>query len=306
MGIFDIHTNSGDLAIAPKANDGKLYKYVQLAAISIFIISAALTVFRAFGLLNFGANGIAAILSVGVVGLGGMVALPWVRVLEAVKGKQFKITAIVFLSLIGVCVILWIVSVWQVVGLVNKSEGESADGLSGSFKVIQATLIVSMQFVICSAVAMNIVKYRKTLLPYQIMAGAAYLYIDFYLSLVFTALTITRGGLEFSKTAILLTNLWLHALLLVFVALAVFPNIVFNRIDKRNILTARAENLKTVLVPDEQAEQQPHAATGDVGAPADSDEPVEEKLRTIKALLDNGLITQAEYDEKRAEIIKNI
>lgn len=33
---------------------------------------------------------------------------------------------------------------------------------------------------------------------------------------------------------------------------------------------------------------------------------VEERLTKIKALLDNGVITQAEYDEKRAEILKEI
>jgi hypothetical protein len=38
--------------------------------------------------------------------------------------------------------------------------------------------------------------------------------------------------------------------------------------------------------------------------PAQGD--AEERLRTLKSLLDRGLITQAEYEAKRAEILKGL
>jgi hypothetical protein len=49
----------------------------------------------------------------------------------------------------------------------------------------------------------------------------------------------------------------------------------------------------------EQGRPVPHASQPKSGDPA-------ERLRTLKALLDAGAITQAEYDAKRAEILKDL
>lgn len=302
-----------DMAIAPKAGDGKLYKLVQLIAISVLIIAIVLVIFEVFQLLEMGttANGI--IFSIGVIGAGGLVALPWVRVLESFNEKPYRITAIVFLAVVGVCIILWIVCVWQIIGLVeNGLEGatdEMLEGVLDSLNVIRISLIISLQFIAASYIAKNIIKYGKTLLPYQVMAGASQLYIDFYLVLILTAMTITvDGSVWFSDSAILLTNMWVHALLFIFIVLSIFPNVVFKRTDKRNLLDARNSSQNNSVVQYDNATRVAVVNNNVNNANADNADsaPIDEKLRKLKDLLDKGLITQEEYDKKREDILNSI
>lgn len=317
MGLFGFNDRSSvndDMAIAPNAGDGKLYRLVQLIAISVFLVAVTLLILEIFQVLIIGttANGI--IFSIGVVGAGGLVALPWVRVFEAFKEKPYKITAIVFLSVVGVCVVLWIVSVWLIIGLVNKgmegAVGEALKELVRSLNVIRVSLIVSLQFIVASYIAKNIIKYNKTLLPYQVMAGVSQLYIDFYFILVLTAITITTKGIEFNQSAFLLTNRWTHALLAVFFVLSIFPSVVFRRTDRRNMLRARHDGAYETFGEKGQPQPQQPAAPidvfGDAGTNVGSGTSVDEKLNKIKELLDKGLITQEEYDKKREDIINNI
>ncbi|MDE6013855.1 MAG: SHOCT domain-containing protein [Anaeroplasmataceae bacterium] len=302
MRLFNFHSRyEDDLAIAPGAKDGKIYKLVQLIAISVILAAATLLIFEVSQLLKIGSTANGMIFSVGVIGLGGFFALPWVRVFESVEEKPFKITGIVFLALIGVCVILWIVCVWQIIGLVkNIGSDEVIDKLVRSLNVIRASIIVSIQIVIASNIVMNVIKYRKTLLPYQILSGVSKLYIDFYITLVFTAVTITTDGLKLSSTATILTNKWLLPLLVVFIMFTIFPSAVFKRADRRRLLAAKKEDMKEIFT-----NNQPQASNTNASNNLDGDS-VEKKLQKIKTLLDNGLITQEEYDAKRAEILSNI
>ncbi|MDE7164944.1 MAG: SHOCT domain-containing protein [Clostridiales bacterium] len=313
MGLFDGNYTSSndDLALAPKAGDGKLYNMIRLAAITVILIAAVLLILEIpiFGILELGttANGI--IISIGVVGVGGFVALPWVRVFESFKDKRYKITAIAFLAMVGVCVILWIVCAWLIVGLIDKGmSGANEDilkDLLSSLNVIRVAIIISLQFIVASYIAKNIIKYNKTLLPYQVLAGASQLYIDFYVCLLLTAVTITVDGAELSSTAVFLTNMWVHALLAIFIVIAIFPNMVFRRVDRRRLLEARA------AAQNGAADDKPvadNATTDTIKDSADNvdNAPVDEKLNKIKELLDKGLITQEEYDKKREDILNSI
>lgn len=303
MGLFFRFNSYGsmndDMALAPKANDGKLYRLVQLLSISIFLIAVILVIFEIFQILPMSANTNGIVFSVGVLGLGGMVALPWVRVFEGFKDKRYKITAIVFLSIAGVCVILWIVCVWLIVGLIKKVTNDIDEtvfkGLITSLNTIRASIIVSLQFVVSSYIAKNIIKYNKTLLPYQVLAGLSQLFLDFFLCLVLTAITITtKGMVEFSSTAYLLTNRWTYALLAIALVLGIFPSVVFRRTDRRNMMKYAAKDLKDIVNDDDGDKAENATATSD------------EKLQKIKELLDKGLITQEEYDKKREDIINSI
>lgn len=316
MGLFFSGRNNyenDDLALAPKAGDGKIYRLVQLIGISVFLIAVVLVILEAFTILPMSANTNGVVFSIGVVGVGGMVALPWVRVFEALKEKPFRITAIVFLALLGVCVILWIVCVWLIVGLVKQVSTDmdikTLSSLVNSLNTIRVSIIISLQFVIASYIAKNIIKYRKTLIPYQVLAGVSQLFIDFFLCLVLTAITITTEGVEFSDTAILLTNRWTWALFVIAIVLGIFPNVVFRRVDRRRLLEARSSGVHETY----GAETANNTNANNANAPIFDNvsnnaetTSVDEKLRKLKELLDKGLITQEEYDKKREDIINNI
>lgn len=294
--------DNGDMAIAPKAGDGKIYKLVRLVSMLAFIIAAVFVILEIATIFPMGTVGNGVVFSIGVLGAGGMITLPWVRVFEAFKDKRYKITAIVFMAIAGVCVVLWIICVWLIIGLVDKAIGEDIapsilSDLIDSLNIIRASIIVSLQFVVASYVAKNVIKYNKTLLLYQIMSGVSQLFIDFFACLVLTAITITTKGVEFSSTAILLTNKWTWALLAIAVVLSIFPSVVFRRTDKRNLLKHAASDMKDIV--DEADSAKAPVANA-------AEQSVDDKLAKIKELLDKGLITQEEYDKKREDIINSI
>ncbi len=297
MGLFNFNNSryEDDLAVAPGAKDGKIYKIVQLASISVILIAIILGILEAFQLLKIDSTVNGIIFSIAVIGLGGMSALPWVRVYESIDDKRFKITALAFLGVIGVCTILWVICVWQVIGIYKNLKNDLGDealkGLINSLNFIRVSVIISLQFVIGSSITMNIIKYRKTLLPYQVMAGISNLYMDFYFTLLLTAITITNDGFGVSPTATFLINhwQWLTALFAVAIALMALPSVVFRRTDRKRLLSAKREQIKELAGGDNKF-----------------DSSVEEKLNKIRTLLDNGLISQEEYEAKRAEILKNL
>ena len=302
MGWFDT-VGTGDADIAVKSNDGKIYKIVQLTTIIVLIVAVAVLVFEMFGVfdINSTANGL--IVSVGVLGIGGMNELPWVRIFERFTDKRFKITAIVFMAFVGLCVVLWIVCVWQIVGIVNSAAG---DGFEQSFKdvlnmfeTIRVVLIVSLQFMVASGVTMNIVKYRRTLIPYQVMSGVANLYIDFYLSLLLTAFTITPQG-DFIKapTAEWVNSPALGALFWISLILLIIVGIVFARTDRRRLI-ATANDAAVVAPVDKNAELKEKVE------PESNSDSIAERLKKLQKLYDDGLITKEDYDNKRAEILSD-
>ena len=57
---------------------------------------------------------------------------------------------------------------------------------------------------------------------------------------------------------------------------------------------------------DEAAETQEAATPAETGAPPVTDRSPEERLRSLKGMLDGGLITQQDYDRKKAEILDEL
>lgn len=311
MGVFHINTGyTDDLAVAPGAKDGKIYKAIQLTSISVFVIAFAILILEMFRLLRLGTTANGTIFSVVVACFGGMTALPWVRIFESLKDKRYKITAIAFFGLITVCTVLWIVCVWQIIAIVKSVKtydtDESFKKLVRSLNVIRASLIVSLQFMMASGIVMNVIKYRKTLLPYQIMAGVSTLYVDFYFTLLLTAFTLTEHKFKINPSATILTNKWLLPLLIVFCMLAIFPALVFRRADRRRLLAAKKDDTVGLAKNNSQPQKSTPSDNEPIVADNDGSDSAEERLTKIKSLLDKNLITQEEYDAKRAEILSRI
>lgn len=294
--------DNGDLAIAPKAGDGKIYKLVQMISIGVIIIAAAVLIFGVAGMITLGTTGTGLVCTVGVIGIGAFSALPWVRVLEALKAKRYRITAIVFLAISGVCVILWIICVWLIINLVKTAMSGNIDidyakDIIGTLNTLRTVIIVSFQLTVSSFIAKNVIKYNKTLIPYQVMAGVAQVYFDFFICLLLTAFTITtEGEFKISDTAEWLTKAWPYAFLAIAVIISIFTSVVFRRVDRRNMMKYAANQLK------EEGGENKTEGTSAENAVA----PADEKLQKIKELLDKGLITQEEYDKKREDILNSI
>ncbi|MBD5131836.1 MAG: SHOCT domain-containing protein [Clostridiales bacterium] len=308
MGFFNFNfVGHDEFDVGAKNNEGRLYRYVQLAGICVIIISAAILMFSTFRLIKLNSTGYGIVFSICIVGFTALAALPWVRVIERVKDKKFFIIAIVFLAIIGLCAVLWITCVWQIISIFNNvvyGEAEAVEqSVINSLNVIRASLIVSLQFGMVSNIVMNYIKYRKTLLPYQIMSGVSSFYIDFYISLLLTAFTITPHGMESVPYALhIISNGWVAAFFGIAVVTLSLSGIVFWRTDRRRlIITAN-----TALENSGKTKDDSGAADGEKRSDDATGESALERMKKLRALLDEGLITQEEYDAKRNDILNSI
>lgn len=282
--------------------EGKIYKTVRLAAIIGTFVAIAVFVFGIMGFFTMNSTVTGVLITVGIICFGCLIALPWLRVLERKDLKAFKIVSLVFLAFTVVCVLLWIVCGWQLIALYNKAKTDdfAPDSLATTLKVIQAALIISIQFFVASAVATSIIKFRKTMLPFQIIAFISYAFLDFIVSFALCCIIIKSDGFDISDKISLLNNKLVLTLGIIAIIYSAIAQSVMTNIERR-----RLRNTAEDMYREAEFGSAGNASDGkpDKKEPAES---AEDKLAKIKELRDKGLITQDEYDKKRGEIINDI
>lgn len=305
MGWFDSYSvNTSDPDIAIKNNDGKLYKIIQLVAVLLLILPIALFIFSFFHVFDLNVTGSGVLISIMIVGIGGLNGLPWVRIFERIKDKRFRIMSIVFMALVGVVVVLWLVCAWQIIAVVDKALS-NPDGdelvvdVINIINTMRGVFIASLQIMIASAVATNIVKYRKTMMVYQALNGAALLYMDFYISLLMTAITV-NSDIEptLSATAGWIISPVLGALFFVALIILGVVGSVFTRAERRRLIATANEAAGSEKSSDSDKKFD-GAASADTESEAD-------KFKKLQELYDSGMITKEEFEQKRAEILNRL
>jgi hypothetical protein len=280
--------------------NGKIYKSVSFAAIVGIFVTVAILVLGIAKIITINSTVFGIIATIAILCAGALMTLPWIKVYEKYGMKK---TSIVFLSLISICTVLWIICCWLGIEIFNQAKSAAGTSISDhqiAMNFIRATLILTVQFIVASAIGTCVIKYRKSVIAFQVIAYASYLYVDFYLTFALVCLNITSDGLDVSKNIGVLGNKFV----LTFFAIAVLYVFIANLIIKKSE-SQKVKNIVSDMIQEEKIEQK----VDEVPAAEVSQKPVEtpaEKLEKLKELLDKNLITKEEYDEKRAEIIKDL
>lgn len=303
-----------------KPQGGKLYRLVNNISIVGLFLAVTLFVLMIMGTIDWSSTMVGFVLAIAILCFCMILALPWVRKLEQ---GEFKVLAIVFLGLVGVCCILWIIADIVIIkeykalryvsenNVTNEEETKVMKGLFSSLNYLKATLFISIQFSVASFIATSITKLRNTMIPFQAITYSAYAVCDFWISGILLSLRI-KSKIDFaqevdisdvfSTNQVLLKFLVSRAMLTILV-IAITYVIIAGIIMKRQE-TRRVNNATESLAYSSAGESENDV----VSAPAQEsrvDSP-EEKLASLKKMLDNGLITQEEYDTKKSEILKDM
>lgn len=267
--------------VARKQPESKLYRAISTASLIGLFVCVAIVVLASMRIIPFSSALVGIIGSIGCLCLGCVLMLPWIKRIER---KQMKLVSIIFIALDALVPVLWIIALWCIIGSLSK--GEISIGL---MNFIKAVVIISLQFIVASYVAMGITKYKKTMLAFQVIAYASYLYVDFVVTFVLCCVKIGgSAGIAISDNIAFLASKFVWALFAIAVIFIAICNGFMYRTGFRRMREA---------ADDYYLDEQEKTAKGN---------DTEEQLTKLKELLDKNLITQEEYDKKRAELLEKM
>ena len=259
-------------------------------AVGLIVLATTDVLHMSTGLIQF--VGIIA-----VICLCGLMSLVWARNLE--RGKQ-KIVSIVFLSIIGAVCLLWVIAICVVMGLIRKGDAASDKELVNSLRFIKIVLIISVQFICGTTIGSVITRYGKSMIVFQVIMYISNIVVDLYVSCWLFLFKINNGEVSFATESGLFTILTSKGMITIAVLAIVYVSLS-NSIIKRVELKRQKYQIENYgdKIDKKEAEQQEQSNAQPV-------KDNKQKLVELKSMLDDGLITQEEYDEKRKKLLEEM
>ncbi len=269
-----------------KFNHEKLYRLIQTISVICMFASVALAIMMSFEFIKYSAAMLSLILIILVVSVSCMMVLPWVK--QHSKG-EFKILCYVMFGLIAFSCILWAIDIIVAVKIADAIKSENAELLLGQLKFLKISLIITFQVIVTSSIASCVVKYRKTMIAFQVITYVSNFYIDLYGTYALACVRIGNDGFAFTGNLTFLTNKISIMFAVMAFAFVIISNFVVKRMDKRR----QREALAPMFDDDKPAKQK-------------GEKSVQQKMKELKEMLDNNLISEEEYARKRDELIDQL
>lgn len=258
-----------------------------------------------------------------------MMLLPFIKALNEGKDKPICIVMIV---LSAVCCLIWLIDfILRIVMLKDMKSLDGILGLPGKFKFVRISLICSIQLLPFVCVFMNYVKYRKTKMFLQVATVVATVAYDVLFSYILARAVLTDNGYVIFYFKV---N-WVY-LIYAIAPLAVVVSVgqgVYKKIEQRNKAegepveapvqdvfasvsstvaekeTAEPADTERVIVPTpvQSVKTEPVEAKGvETAKPSGTEKSLHDKLKELKQMLDEGLITEEAYAKKRDDLIDKL
>ncbi len=277
------------------AHDSKLYKLITtFAVLGAFLTVGVLILGIILGFLVAPLTLTLAIIA--ILCLSAILILPWIKKLES---KQNKTLSIVFLAFTGLCSVLWIIAA-IIIYVIVVSDSISASASAVYISALKWIIIISAQFLTASTITSMIMRYKKTYLIFQIITTISMVFVDLYVSCILfglyfdaeNSIQINKGIYEFIFSTPMI------ALFVMFIVFSAISLGIINRMERNRgvggyVRAARQEKYQQASkeVAELPKEEAPSAT---------------ERLAKLKEMLDAGLITQEEFEAKKAEILNEV
>ena len=268
---------------------GTLYKILTTVSIVGIFIAAGILVLAATQVFKLSAGLFGTVAMIGILCLALVSMLPWVRRFERNENKP---VAIAFMSVISACAVLWIVSDWLIVAMVTSGVGGVA-----LLWFVKIAIILSLQLMVADVVAVMVLRFGKTYLPFQIITYLSYAFIDFYVTFLLCCIHINGGDIQVGPAFGVFGSKAMIALISLAVVFAAISSSILRFIQTRrlrNMINDYSEGRLSGQAPQEGAKEE------------EPKETPEEKLEKLKKLYEQELISKEDYEAKKAEIVKDL
>ena len=280
--------------------EGKAYRAIATSSyIGIFLAAGIVVASLVNPTFALNATLWGFIFTIGVISLGLISVLPWVRKYE--RG-EYKTLSIVFIIFVAVCVVLWLICVWLIIHMINS---QNANNLVWLLWFIKVTLLVSLQLMVATVAGNLWTKCRNTMIPFQVITYASYGFVDFYFSYLLFCVKINPTnsanplGLNTDALGALGTSFMITVLAIALVYMSI-SNFIIKKMEARRLVNMATDNFADMLT-DQKDDSQKAVDENNASAPATKT--MEEELTSLKDMLDKGILTKEEYDEARKNVI---
>lgn len=298
---------------------GKLYKIINTCSIVGLFVTVGLVVLMIMGTIKCTSSVVGIVAAIAILCFSCVLALPWIRKIE---NNEFKVLSYVFLGIVALSCLLWIISDIVIISqykvikaaslkdeLTNEESTKLFNSLVGSLNYLKTAVFISIQFSVASFVATGVTKYRKTMLPFQVITYASYLFCDLWISTLLFTIDVKRinasnvGDIDkiFRINENVLKFLTSKAVVTIFIiaiAYVVIANAIIKRQEQRRLKNASEDLAKgnVAVVTSANSQETPVATV----------ETPEEKLAKLKSMYEKELITKEEYETKKNDILKDM
>lgn len=293
-----------------KTKNQKVYGIIQGIAIACVFVSLGLFVAMIFDVIPYSAGVFALVLIIGIISGSCMTVLPWVR---QYSKKEFTILCYVMFGLSAVSCILWIADAIVAVQIADAVKANNTAKYVGQLKFLRTSLILTFQIIVANAVSACVVKYRKSMIPFQVITYLSHLYIDLYGTILLASISINNSGLNLKGANGFLSNKIAIMFAVLALAYVGVSNAIIQRMDRRRHRDALAPVTEQEVPADPSPVDYGNASTEEVFGYSDyteqkpaAERSVQERLRELDDLFSGNLISAEEYEQKRAEIMKDL
>lgn len=261
---------------------GSIFQLLTNLAIIGLFVSVGLIVFGVMDVLKFNFAIMTLIAVIIIFCVCDLLLLPW---LNNIERKKLKVLSWIFVGVTILCGILWVISALI---LISAIYGKTAMG-RGALLFLQIALIMTIQFLVAINIASTIAKYKKSMIPFQVVYYVSLLFIDWFFTNLILCLQIdSKVKFNVGLVDILFNRVGITLLVLAF-AYVLVSKAIIKSVDRK-----RAKNaMETITDADNNVKDKK-----DLG-----DNSTEDKLKRLKQLREQNLISQEEYEAKRKQII---
>lgn len=267
---------------------GKVYRTVSSLAITGVFFTVGLLVFAFSGYLVMSRILTAVLTSVAVLCIGALMSLSWIKRLENGIMKKLSVT---FISIILGCAVMWLIAIWAFIIMSYNVENITPIQGAGLILFVKIVVILSLQLIVASFIAAMVTRFKATYVPFQAISFISYLFVDFYITFALLCVRIKlNSALDFNEMFVVSDNIGILGTRLMFTLLILA--IVFIGATNgiiRAMYTRQARQMAYIL--DEQDQEL-------------VEKRLNRQLEDLQTALNNGTITQAEYDEKRTDLLR--
>ena len=285
---------------------GRVYKTVNTVSMIGIFVAVALIVMAITGVMKISSTLTGIIVAIAILCMYCMMALPWVRRIER---NEWKKTSIVFLAIIVVNCVLWLVADILVISTYKQLASEiganevTKDVLIKALNTLnyfKVSVIITIQASFAMFVANYITKYQGRMIPFQVIAYVSYLVVDAWLTLFLLSIKINGNptavenvlGLNIELLEFLISKITITIFILAVLYVSISKGIV-NRMDAGRQRAIAEDVLDAAEKFDNKTSEEKTLTP-------------EGKLAKFKAMYEADLISKEEYEQKRAEILKDM
>ncbi len=234
-----------------------------------------------------------------IVGIVSFSCVSCLSVARYVEDKEKRIPAYIVMGLTGVTCILWIIALFVGQGFIDKIMGGTVEGanLIHTWNYIKTVIFITVQTALANLIVTYIFWFKNRLIPFQVVMYVSNGIVDLWLSLVL----LSSGFNDHGPYA---NFMWLYSKEVMTIVIISFLYTMISTMLIRRFFRRKVVVTTHNYDPNMEIEVETKEETA--GKEVEKQPTVEERIKKLDTLKAGGLITEEEYNAKKAKILEEL